>query len=152
MKKLTDYLKLNTVNIDLKSKDKKTIIKEIFEQIANCDEIIDKNKCYEDLLEREKLGSTGIGEGFAIPHAKTDGVKDIILTVGISKTPIEYDAIDGKKVNIFFMFLSPNELSQEYLILLAKISRYIRQENFKTQLLNARTPEEIWEILASREE
>ena len=128
MKKVVDYLKLDTVSIDLKSRDKKAVIKEVFENIAVCDEVLDKNKCYEDLLEREKLGSTGIGEGFAIPHAKTN------------------------EVNIFFMFLSPNELSQEYLILLAKISRFIRQDDFKSKLLSATSKNEIYEILSSREE
>lgn len=152
MKKVIDYLKVETINIDLKAKDKKSALKEIFEQFKNCDEIVDLNKCYEDILEREKLGSTGIGEGFAIPHAKTNGVKDLILTVAISKTPIDYESLDGKKVNIFFMFLSPNELAQEYLILLAKISRFIKQEGFKSQLLNATTNEEVYEILSMREE
>ncbi len=152
MKKVVDYLKLDTVSIDLKSRDKKAVIKEVFENIAVCDEVLDKNKCYEDLLEREKLGSTGIGEGFAIPHAKTNGVKELILTVGISKNPIDYESVDGKKVNIFFMFLSPNELSQEYLILLAKISRFIRQDDFKSKLLSATSKNEIYEILSSREE
>ena len=74
------------------------------------------------------------------------------MTVGISKNPIEYDAVDGKPVNIFFMFLSPNELSQEYLILLAKISRFIREPNFKSELLSAKSKEEIAEILLSKEE
>lgn len=152
MKKVIDYLKVETINIDLKAKDKKSALKEIFEQFKNCDEIVDLNKCYEDILEREKLGSTGIGEGFAIPHAKTNGVKDLILTVAISKTPIDYESLDGKKVNIFFMFLSPDELAQEYLILLAKISRFIKQEGFKSQLLNATTNEEVYEILSMREE
>ncbi|MBE3031072.1 PTS sugar transporter subunit IIA [Sneathia sp. DSM 16631] len=152
MKKITDYLKVETVNLNLEAKDKKSVLKELFEQLQNSSEITDKNKCYEDLLEREKLGSTGIGEGFAIPHAKSDFVKELIMTVGISKNPIEYDAVDGKPVNIFFMFLSPNELSQEYLILLAKISRFIREPNFKSELLSAKSKEEIAEILLSKEE
>ncbi len=152
MKKISEYLKVQSIDLDLKSKDKKAILKELFEKLGNCKEVTNKEKCYEDLLEREKLGSTGIGEGFAIPHAKSTGVSELIMTVGISKEPIEYEAVDGKPVNIFFMFLSPNELSQEYLILLAKISRYIRENNFKTQLLNAKTQEDIVQILNSKDE
>lgn len=152
MKKISEYLKVKSIDLDLKSKDKKAILKELFEKLENCKEVTNKEKCYEDLLEREKLGSTGIGEGFAIPHAKSTGVSELIMTVGISKEPIEYEAVDGKPVNIFFMFLSPNELSQEYLILLAKISRYIRENNFKTQLLNAKTQEDIVQILNSKDE
>lgn len=152
MKKISEYLKVQSIDLDLKSKDKKAILKELFEKLGNCKEVTNKEKCYEDLLEREKLGSTGIGEGFAIPHAKSTGVSELIMTVGISKEPIEYEAVDGKPVNIFFMFLSPNELSQEYLILLAKISRYIRENNFNTQLLNAKTQEDIVQILNSKDE
>ncbi|MDK9580404.1 PTS sugar transporter subunit IIA [Sneathia sanguinegens] len=152
MKKISEYLKVQSIDLDLKSKDKKAILKELFEKLGNCKEVTNKEKCYEDLLEREKLGSTGIGEGFAIPHAKSTGVSELIMTVGISKEPIEYEAVDGKPVNIFFMFLSPNELSQEYLILLAKISRYIRENNFKTQLLNAKKQEDIVQILNSKDE
>ena len=83
---------------------------------------------------------------------RSTGVSELIMTVGISKEPIEYEAVDGKPVNIFFIFFSPNELSQEYLILLAKISRYIRENNFKTQLLNAKTQEDIVQILNSKDE
>lgn len=151
MRKVVDYLKPETIILNLKSKDKKGIIKEIFDSLSTVEEIIDKDKCYFDLLEREKLGSTGIGEGFAIPHAKTDAVKDLVMTVAISKTDIEYESIDNSKVNVFFMFLSPTELSQEYLTLLAKISRFIRDKEFLKQLLEAQTKEEIINILGSKE-
>lgn len=151
MRKVVDYLKPETIILNLKSKDKKGIIKEIFDSLSTVEEIIDKEKCYLDLLEREKLGSTGIGEGFAIPHAKTDAVKDLVMTVAISKTDIEYESIDNSKVNVFFMFLSPTELSQEYLTLLAKISRFIRDKEFLKQLLEAQTKEEIINILGSKE-
>lgn len=100
---------------------------------------------------KRKLGSTGIGKGVAIPHAKTQGVKDIIMTVGVCKNEISYDSIDASPVNIVFMFLSPVEMSQEYLIMLARISRLIKEDSFRSQVLNAKTNEEIFDILDSKE-
>lgn len=149
--KVVDYLKVNTINLDLEARDKKSVIKELFEGIENCEEVIDKKQAYQDLLDREALGSTGIGKGVAIPHAKTGGVDKLIMTIGISKKPIPFESLDGEDVRIFFMFLAPLELSQEYLILLAKISRFIKEDNFRNQLLSATTNEEIEEILNSKD-
>ena len=152
MKKVAEYIKTDSIIMDLQSKDKKSIIKELFDSLSNSKEVVNKEKCYEDILLREKIGSTGIGEGFAIPHAKTDGVKDLIMTIGISRNEIEYDSVDNSKVNVFFMFLSPVDLSQEYLIILAKISRFIREKDFLKEILSAKTKEELVHIIYSKEE
>lgn len=151
MKKVASYLKLNAVELNLESTDKKSILKELFNKLSSAQEITDAELCFKDLMYREKLGSTGIGKGVAVPHAKTQGVKELIMTLGISKNPIAYDSIDNEDVNIFFMFLSPVDLSQEYLIILARISRFIRDDLFRKQLLNAKTSEEIFEILEAKE-
>lgn len=151
MKKIVDYLKVDTINLNLTSKDKKSVLKELFEGLSNLEEIKDSKKCFEDLIEREKMGSTGIGKEVAVPHAKTSGVKELVMTVGISREGIAYESIDETDAKIFFMFLSPVELSQEYLIILAKISRFIREDSFRESLLNAKTKEEILEILTLKE-
>lgn len=151
MKKVSNYLKVETINLDLKSKEKTQILKELYEGFSVSEEIIDKKRCYDDIIEREKMGSTGIGKGVAIPHAKTSGVKDIILTIGISKNGVNYDSIDDKNVNLIFMFLSPVQMSQEYLVILARLSRLIKDDMFREQLINANTKEEIFEILDSKE-
>lgn len=151
MKKIVDYLKIDTINLNLKSKDKKSVLKELFEGFSNLEEIKDSKKCFEDLIEREKMGSTGIGKEVAVPHAKTSGVKELVMTIGISREGIAYESIDETDAKIFFMFLSPVELSQEYLIILAKISRFIKEDSFRESLLNAKTKEEILEILTLKE-
>ena len=102
-------------------------------------------------MDREIIGSTGIGKGFAIPHAKTDAVKDIIIGVGILDQAIDYEAIDDKPVNIVFMFLTPISLSQEYLTLLARISRFAQDVNFREKFLNAKNSQEIIDIVKSME-
>lgn len=151
MKKIVSYLKLNAVELNLESTDKKGVLKELFSKLTFSPEMTDEELCFKDLMDREKLGSTGIGKGVAVPHAKTRGVKELIMTLGISKNPINYDSIDNEDVNIFFMFLSPMELSQEYLIILARISRFIRDDLFRKQLLSAKTPDEVFEILNAKE-
>lgn len=149
--KILDYLKVESINLNLESKDKKGIIKELYSGLSNCPEVVNKEKCYDDLIEREKIGTTGIGKNVAIPHAKTEAVTNLIMTIGISKNNIQYESVDEEPVRIFFMFLSPINMSQEYLTLLAKISRYIKDDEFRNTLLEAKTKEEIVEILNKKD-
>ena len=94
------------------------------------------------------MGSTGIGKSVALPHAKTDAVDKMVITVGISRDGIEYDSIDNQPVHIFFMFLCPKADSNEYLRVLARISRWIREDdNFNQNILKAKTTEEIVELI-----
>ena len=94
------------------------------------------------------MGSTGIGKNVALPHAKTDAVDKMVITVGISRDGIEYDSIDNQPVHIFFMFLCPKSDSNEYLRVLARISRWIREDdNFNQNILKAKTTEEIVELI-----
>ena len=104
-----------------------------------------------DIYTREAIGSTGIGKSVALPHAKTKAVDELIVTFGISKTGIEYDSLDEENVKIFFMFLCPEENTQEYLTVLARISRWIKEDKFRENLLKAKTAEEIIEIIKAEE-
>lgn len=97
------------------------------------------------------MGSTGIGKNVALPHAKTDAVDELIMTVGISRDGIEYGGIDEEDVNIFFMFLCPMDKTQAYLKTLARISRLIREDKFREKLIRAKTPKEIVEIILTEE-
>ena len=97
------------------------------------------------------MGSTGIGKNVALPHAKTDAVDKMVITVGISRDGIEYDSIDNQPVHIFFMFLCPKSDSNEYLRVLARISRWIKEDKFRENLLKAKTAEEIIEIIKAEE-
>ena len=101
-------------------------------------------------MEREELGSTGIGKGIAIPHAKTDA-KKLTVAFGISREKIDFDSLDKEGVNRFFVFASPIEDSQIYLKVLARISRLIRNEGFRNKLLNCHTPEEVIKYIDEEE-
>lgn len=151
VKNIYEYINKDKINLNLKSKNKNGILKEMYENLCDLPEILDKEKAYIDLLDRERMGSTGIGKSVAIPHAKSEHISDIVLTVGISDNSIPYDSIDDIDARIFFMFLAPKELSHEYLIILARMSRLISNESFRTKLLNAKTQEEIVEIIKNEE-
>lgn len=150
-KNVVEYLKLETIELDLKSKNKVGVIKELYENLKTTGLIKDEEQALKDLYSREEMGTTGIGRRVGFPHAKTDTVDEIMLTVGISKEGIDYNAIDAENVNIFFMFLCPRKSNEEYLRILARISRWVREENFTKNLINAKTKEEIVEIIRRAE-
>ena len=150
-KKIADYINVDTINLDLKSKNKNTVIKELYEGIKNKDTVKNEELGLSDIYAREAIGSTGIGKGVALPHAKTKAVDELTVTFGISKNGIEYDSLDEEDVKIFFMFLCPEENTQEYLTVLARISRWIKEDKFRENLLKAKTAEEIIEIIRAEE-
>ncbi|MDO5088834.1 MAG: fructose PTS transporter subunit IIA [Leptotrichiaceae bacterium] len=150
-KKIADYINVKTVELDLKSKTKNAVIKELFENIKKSGYVKNEEAALNDLYAREDMGSTGIGKNVAVPHAKTDAVDELTVTLGISRNGIEYGAIDEENVNIFFMFLCPKDQSQEYLRVLARISRLIREDKFRENLMKAKTEEEIIEIIKNEE-
>ena len=150
-KKIADYIDFNTIELDLKSKNKNSVIKELYENMKATGRIKNVELGFSDICERENMGSTGIGKGVALPHAKTAAVDEMIITLGISKNGIEYDAIDDEIVKIFFMFLCPKGKAQEYLKVLARISRWIKDNEFREALLKAKTRKEIIEIIKAEE-
>lgn len=150
-KKIADYICLETINLDLKSKNKNSVIRELYDNIKSAGKIKDEALGYKDVCLREEMGSTGIGKGVALPHAKTKAVDEVVLTLGISKEGVEYGSVDEESVKILFMFLCPEEKTQEYLKVLARISRWIREESFRERLLKAKSKEEIMEIIKNEE-
>lgn len=150
-KNVSDYIKKDTIELNLKSKNKNSVIKEMYENLKKTGLILNEEQALKDLYAREEMGTTGIGRGVALPHAKTDSVSELVLTIGICKDGIEYSSIDESKVNILFMFLCPQENTQEYLKVLARISRLIRNDDFRNNLLKAKSSEEIFEIIEKEE-
>ena len=148
---IADYIKVQGIELDLKSKNINSVIKELYENIKKLGLVKDEEGALKDLFAREEMGSTGIGKNVALPHAKTDAVDELIMTVGISREGIEYGGIDEENVNIFFMFLCPMDKTQEYLKTLARISRLIREDKFREKLIKSKTPNEIVEIILTEE-
>ena len=150
-KNIADYIKVDTLNLNLESKNKNAVIRELYNNLKKTNLIKNEEQGINDIFAREEMGSTGIGKKIALPHAKTKAVDELMITFGISRNGIAYNSIDDENVNIFFMFLCPENKTQEYLKVLARISRLIREDRFVESLLKATTNEEILEIIRSEE-
>ncbi|BBM52689.1 PTS transporter subunit IIA-like nitrogen-regulatory protein PtsN [Leptotrichia trevisanii] len=150
-KNIADYIKVDTLNLNLESKNKNAVIRELYNNLKKTNLIKNEEQGLNDIFAREEMGSTGIGKKIALPHAKTKAVDELMITFGISRNGIAYNSIDDENVNIFFMFLCPENKTQEYLKVLARISRLIREDRFVESLLKATTNEEVLEIIRSEE-
>jgi fructose-specific phosphotransferase system IIA component len=150
--KITDYLSVDRISLDLKAKTKKEVLLELSQLLGSSDSIEDYKIIEEALIDREKIGSTGIGKGVAIPHAKTDHATRLTIAFARSNNGVNFESIDEKDVKLFFVFASPLSDSGVYLKILARVSRLIRNEEFRNKLLKAKSNEEILDIINSEEE
>ena len=150
-KNITDYIKVETINLNLESKNKNAVIRELYNNLKQTNLIKDEEQGLNDIFKREDMGSTGIGKRIALPHAKTKAVDELMITFGISKNGISYNSVDDENVNIFFMFLCPENKTREYLKVLARISRLIREEKFVNDLLKATSNQETLELIRKEE-
>lgn len=149
--KISDYLKKEFCIMNLKAKNKEEAIREIAVCLAADGKIKDKEQFISDILERESLGSTGIGHKVAIPHSRTDVIEGFAIGFGRSVEGIDFKALDGDKVNlIFVMGANPQELNL-YLRLLAELSRLLMENSFRRELLSVNTADEIIEIIKKYE-
>jgi len=151
--KIMDFLNKKAITTDLKARDKKGSIKELVELLARSGEVKpkDKESLVKILLDRERLGSTGIGQGVGIPHGKSSNVKKLIGAVGISKPGVEFDSLDGEPAHIFFLLIAPQESAGPHLKALARISRLLKDKYFRDMLKNAPNAKELIRII-SRED
>jgi PTS system nitrogen regulatory IIA component len=113
---------------------------------------IDRARAIDVLQQREKLGSTGIGDGVAIPHGKVSDLQDLVVAFGRSRTGIAFDAIDGKPVHLFFLLLAPENSTGQHLKALAKISKMLKTPNFRKKLLDAKSKTELYKAIVEQDE
>ena len=150
--KLSDILSQNHVIPDLKAKDKKGVLAELVDVIVSSDPTLDKNSLVKVLLERERLGSTGIGDGVAIPHGKFQGLKHPIISFGRSRKGLDFDAMDGEAVFLFFLLVAPEDSASIHLKALAKIAKIIKNRSFRNVLMQVTTREEIYLTIIQNDE
>ncbi len=144
---ISDYLKEEFCLVNLESHDKKGAIRELAQKLSTSGSLIDLEKFINDVIKREELGSTGIGNKVAIPHARTDAVKGLVVSFGRSQEGIKFDALDGDKVKlIFLMGADPSQLSL-YLRILAELSKLLMNNSFRQELISAETPKEVIKII-----
>lgn len=145
--KIVDILDEDFVIPDLSATNKREVLKELIAVFSKKYNKLDKESLLAVLLEREKLGSTGIGEGVAIPHGKIGNLECVLLSFGRSKNGIGFDSIDGKPVHLFFLLMAPENSAGLHLKALAKISRMLRNPSLRKDLMGAESREEILQIL-----
>ena len=150
--RLSDILSQNHVIPDLKAKDKKGVLAELVDVIVSSDPTLDRNSLVKVLLERERLGSTGIGDGVAIPHGKFQGLKHPIISFGRSRKGLDFDAMDGEAVFLFFLLVAPEDSASIHLKALARIAKIIKSRSFRNLLMQVPTREEIYHTIIQNDE
>jgi PTS system nitrogen regulatory IIA component len=150
--RISDILQVDAIEADLKAKGKQEVLAELVDTLLKVETRLDRDEVVKVLLEREKLGSTGIGDGIAIPHGKLKGLKDLIICFGRSRTGVEFDSMDGKPVHLFFLLIAPEESIGIHLKTLARISKLLKDSMVRQRLLEASTAEEFFSIIAEEED
>ncbi|MBP9866257.1 MAG: PTS sugar transporter subunit IIA [Candidatus Omnitrophica bacterium] len=150
--KITEFLDKRGIKMDVESSEKEDVLKELVDVLAEVKDVGDKKLILKALIDRENLGSTGIGQGIAIPHGKTDKVKEIVAVLGISRKGVNFDALDGESVYLFFLLVAPKDNPGPHLKALAQISRLLRDSFFCELIKRCQTPEEVFELIRKEEE
>jgi PTS system nitrogen regulatory IIA component len=147
--KIYEILSKECCKVNLLSKKKEDTLKELVKLLKKSPLLnkIDKQTILNSLWEREKLGSTGLGRGIAIPHCKIDGLSDFVLAVATSEKGVQFEALDNKKVHIFFLMVGPTDKPNDHLKLLSAISLMLRDEKIRNDLQKAPTTDELYEIV-----
>jgi len=149
--KVFELLKESFILTDFKSDDKKDIINELIDLHNEDNNVNDLEKVRTAIHDREKEMSTGIGKGFAIPHGKTNAVNDVIVSFGKTNRGIDYEALDGNPVHLVFLLVGKVDLVSKYIKLLSRISRVMNKDDFRENILNAKTKNEIINIFEEEE-
>ena len=150
--KISEFLSKDAIKIGMESTAKENALKELVDVLAEVKDIGDKGAIVKSLIDRENLGSTGIGQGIAIPHGKTDRVKELVAVLGISKKGVNFEALDGEVVYIFFLLVAPKETAGPHLKALAQISRLLRDAYFCELMRRCKTADEVYELIRREEE
>ena len=146
--KFSDFIQAENILPDLNAQSKLDVIKELLNHMESTGEVTDYDQALNDILIRENHLSTGLEHGIAIPHAKTDGVKKLSVVFGIKKTGIDFESLDTKPANLFFLVLSPKNTSGPHIQALALISRNLSVNTNRDRLKSAKSVKEIIEIFS----
>ncbi|MDP4115529.1 MAG: PTS sugar transporter subunit IIA [Bacteroidota bacterium] len=149
--KICDLLKENLIIPEFEGTSKEDVINELIDLFKADERIDDLEKVRTAVLDREKIMSTGVGKGFAIPHGKTNAINEIIAAFGKTKNPIDYQALDNQPVNLIFLLVGKDNLISTHIKLLSRISRMMNNDDFRNKLLEAKDQKEILSIFQAEE-
>ena len=151
---IMEFLSKKAILTDIKSVKKEDVIKELVEALIGAGDIEKRcrNKLIESLMSREALGSTAIGQGIAIPHAKSDCVEKLVAAFGLSKKGVDFDSLDGEPAYIFFLLVAPQDSAGPHLKALARISRLLKDKYFRDTLRSCEDDKAVIKIIAQEDE
>jgi PTS system nitrogen regulatory IIA component len=149
--RLLESLQRESIVSDLKSKNKKGILEELVTPVARIAGVR-HDDLMRVLLERERLGTTGIGGGIGIPHGKSKAIESHLLGFGLSRKGVDFESMDGQPTHIFFLLITPENSRELHIKLLARISAILKHEPFKVRLLNAADSDEIYSIIQEEDD
>jgi len=150
--KLREILSKETIRIPLVSTEKDKLIEEMVDALYAAGKIQDREKVLKAVLDRERVMSTGVGDGVAIPHGKADGVKNLVASFGVTKHDVEFGSIDDKPVRLVFLLVGPYDQTGPHLKALSHISRLMHRPEFRARLTKAKTPEEVLAAIEKEED
>jgi PTS system fructose-specific IIC component len=146
---ILDKLTEQNIKVPLTASSKDEVLHELIEVLKKSGIITSEREAYEAVVNRERQGSTGLGEEVAIPHAKTTAVSDIAMVVGVSPKGIDFQSLDGKPVKIFFLILANPEYASAHIEALSEVAKVTRNKAFCRQLISAESAREVIEIFQS---
>jgi PTS system nitrogen regulatory IIA component len=149
---MDQILKIGFLNENMLAKTKAEALEELVNTLIKGGLKLDSAKVIEVLQQRENLGSTGIGEGLAIPHGKISTLDEIVVAFGRSKKGVDFDSLDGKPVHIFFLLLAPENSVGQHLKALAKISKMLKTANFRQKLIETDSKRDLYKLIIEQNE
>jgi PTS system nitrogen regulatory IIA component len=145
---LKTVLTQDTISLHLKGTTKEEIINELLDILVKEHKVQDRQAALDAIMDREQKMSTGMKHGIAIPHGKSNTLENLVACIGISDNPVDFDALDHEPCRIFIMTLSPVEKTGPHLQFLAEVSLLFKSSEKRTELLNAKSPEEVLKVLS----
>jgi nitrogen PTS system EIIA component len=149
--KLSEILQPECIIANLNAHDKKGVLEELSGVITDQEPSLNRGYLLQILLERERLGSTGIGEGVALPHGKVNKLDRLLVSFGRSPEGLSFDSIDDQPAYLFFLLVAPENSAGAHLQALAKISRVLKDSNFRQRLMDAKSKDEIYRIIVEKD-
>ncbi|MCI0435323.1 MAG: PTS sugar transporter subunit IIA [Gemmatimonadetes bacterium] len=148
---LTDLLTIERIRIPLEGDTKDALLRELVSIVARADGITDEEAVLLAVKERESILSTGIGHGVAIPHGKSPSVPELRMAAGRAATPVDFDALDGQPVALFFLLVGPESAAGPHIKALSRISRIVRRDDVRDRLIAAQSAGEFLKALQDAE-
>lgn len=150
--KLSDLIHEENILPDLKAKDKKGVLEELVDTLVTQEPSLDKNALVKVLLERERLGSTGIGDGVAIPHGKFPGITQPSISFGRSRKGLDFDSMDGEPAHLFFLLVAPENSASVHLKALARIAKILKNSAFRKELMEVSGKQDLYRKIIQNDE